>query len=90
MKEFRWDENKNKILKRDRGVSFKEILGSKFLGAERHNTRKNQTVLLFEHKEYVWVVPCIVENEYIFLKTVFPSRKYTTKFKTKEAKNEKN
>jgi len=89
MKEFRWDEDKNKKLKEERGISFEEILGSKFLGAERHNTRKNQMVLLIEHNKYVWVVPSVVEDEYIFLKTMFPSRKYTNKFRPKEARNEK-
>jgi len=48
MKEFRWSEDKNILLKEERGVSFEEILDSKFIGAERHPTRKNQMVLKFE------------------------------------------
>ncbi len=87
MKEFRWNEDKNKLLKDERGVSFEEILDSKFIGAERHQTRKNQMVLKFEYREYIWIVPCVVEDKYIFLKTMFPSRKYTKK--NKEAKHEK-
>ena len=47
MKKFKWDEEKNKLLKKERGVSFEEILNSTFLGAEKHQTRKNQIVLLF-------------------------------------------
>ena len=90
MKEFRWDNEKNKKLKKERGVSFEEILDSKFLGAEKHRTRKNQMVLLYEYNKYIWVIPCVVENEYIFLKTLFPSRKYTKLFNAKEVKNEKN
>jgi len=81
MKEFRWNEDKNKLLKEKRGVSFEEILGSKFIGAEKHPTRKNQMVPKFEYKEYIWIIPCVVEDEYIFLKTMFPSRKYTKKLK---------
>jgi hypothetical protein len=54
-------------------------LDSTFIGAEKHPTRKNQIVLKFEYKEYIWIVPCVVEAEYIFLKTIFPSRKYTIK-----------
>lgn len=65
MKEFRWNEDKNERLKKERGVSFEEILDSKFLGAEKHNTR-NQIVLKFEYKKYIWIIPCIVEEEYIF------------------------
>ena len=89
MKAFRWNEDKNNLLKEERGVSFEEILDSKFIGAERHPTRKNQMVLKFEYKKYVWIIPCVVEDKYIFLKTIFPSRKYTKLFNEKEAKNEK-
>ena len=77
MKKIKWDEEKNKLLKEERGVSFEEILDSTFIGAEKHLTKKNQIVLLYEYKKYIWVVPCVVEDEYIFLKTMFPSRKYT-------------
>ena len=84
MKKIKWDEAKNKILQKERGVSFEEILDSTFLGAEKHRTRKNQMVLLYEYKKYVWVVLCIVEDRYIFLKTMFPSREYTKMFKSKE------
>ena len=89
MKEFRWSEDKNKFLKQERGVSFEEILDSKFIGAERHPTRKNQMVLKFEYKKYIWIIPCVIEDKFIFLKTIFPSRKYTKMFKVKEVKNEK-
>lgn len=78
------------MLKEKRGVSFEEILGSKFIGAERHPVRINQMVMLFEYKNYVWIIPCVVEEKYIFLKTLFPSRKYTQKYKKSEDKNEKN
>ena len=89
MKKFRWNEDKNKSLKEKRGVSFEEILDSKFIGAERHPTRKNQMVLKFEYKKYIWIIPCVIEDKFIFLKTIFPSRKYTKMFKVKEVKNEK-
>jgi uncharacterized DUF497 family protein len=84
MKKIKWDEEKNKLLKEERGVSFEEILDSTFLGVEKHSTRKNQMVLLYEYKKYVWVVPCVVGDKYIFLKTMFPSRKYTKMFKSKK------
>jgi uncharacterized DUF497 family protein len=84
MKIIKWDEAKNKTLKEERGVSFEDILDSTFIGAEKHRTRKNQMVLLYEYKKYVWVVPCIVEGKDIFLKTMFPSRKYTKMFKSKK------
>ena len=89
MKTFRWDDKKNQELKQTRGVSFEEILNCKFIGAEKHAKRKNQIVLLFEYKDYIWMVPSVVEEKYIFLKTLFPSRKYTQKHK-KGDKDEKN
>ncbi|PKN76671.1 MAG: toxin [Deltaproteobacteria bacterium HGW-Deltaproteobacteria-10] len=88
MKKFKWDEEKNKLLKKERGVSFEEILNSTFLGAEKHQTRNNQIVLLFEHEKYVWVVPCVAGDKFIFLKTMFPSRKYTKMLKAKKVQNE--
>jgi len=89
MKEFRWNGDKNKFLKQERGVSFEEILDSKFIGAERHPIRKNRMVLKFEYKKYIWIIPCVIEDKFIFLKTIFPSRKYTKMFKVREVKNEK-
>jgi uncharacterized DUF497 family protein len=83
MKRIKWDEDKNKRLKEERGVSFEDILDSTFIGVEKHRTRNNQIVLLYEYKKYIWVVPCVVEDRYIFLKTMFPSRKYTNLFKSK-------
>ena len=84
IKNFKWDEEKNKLLKKERGVSFEEILDSNFLGAEKHRSRANQMVLLFEHEKYVWVVPCVVDEKCYFLKTMFSSRKYTKMLKSKE------
>ncbi len=44
--------------------------------------------MFFEYRGYVWVVPCIEEIDYYFLKTLFPSRKYTKLLP--EKKHEKN
>ncbi|HBF13842.1 MAG TPA: toxin [Deltaproteobacteria bacterium] len=81
MKEIRWDLEKSRQLKEKRGVSFEEIIQSKMVGIMTHPMRKNQKVLLFEHKNYIWVVPCVMQREEIFLKTLFPSRKYTKMWK---------
>lgn len=86
MKEFKWDRTKEEKIKKERGVSFDDVLSSKFMGAEEHPTRGNQIVLLFKLNEYVWVVPCVEEEEYYFVKTMFPSRKYTRKHTRGEEK----
>ena len=40
----------------------------------------NQLLLLVEIDRSVYVVPCILENDVCFLKTIFPSRKYTARY----------
>jgi len=45
--------------------------------------------MLFEYKGYIWVVPFVKANGEIFLKTLYPSRKYT-KIYRKERGNERN
>ena len=39
---------------------------------------------LFEREKFVWVVPCVVDEKHIFLKTMFASRKYTKMLESKE------
>lgn len=80
MKELRWDDAKNKKLKKERGASFEEVISSRFIGVEEHSARTNQIVLLFEYNDYVWMLPCVEEEEYYFVKTMFPSRKKTKKY----------
>lgn len=77
MKEFQWDPVKNERLKKVRGVSFDEILKSRFIKKKNHPQRTHQDMLLFERGGYIWVVPCVESEDALFLKTLFPSRKYT-------------
>ncbi len=87
MKEIKWSILKNDRLKQTRGVSFEEITNSKLIAVKKHPSRGNQNIMLFEHKGYIWVAPYVIEKNYIFLKTLFPSRKYTRKYRGE--KNEK-
>jgi len=86
MAEIRWDIFKSDKLKRERGASFEEILQAKLLVIKAHTARAHQNILLFEHKNYIWVVPYVVNKNEIFLKTLFPSRKYTKMWKNGELK----
>jgi uncharacterized DUF497 family protein len=81
MKEYRWDEEKSELLKEARGASFEDITDSRLIAILKHPSRANQRLILFDHEDYVWVVPCVVEEKYYFLKTLYPSRKYTKLFK---------
>lgn len=82
MPDIKWNLLKNNRLKQTRGVSFEDILKGKLIGIKKHPKRKNQNIILFHYKRYIWIVPYIwEENEDIFLKTLYPSRKYTKMFK---------
>lgn len=77
MKLIRWNLLKSERLKRIRGISFEEIIRSKLIAVKRHPKREYQDIMLFEYKEYIWIVPFVKSNGEIFLKTLYPSRKYT-------------
>ena len=83
MKAIRWNLLKNESLKKTRGVSFDDLVNSKLIDILKNPSRVNQQIMLFEYKEYIWVVPFIEEDTYYFLKTLFPSRKYTKLLKRK-------
>ncbi len=80
MKAFLWSYEKNEWLKAHRGVSFDELTNSRFIGIERHDRRLHQKLMIFEFKQYVWVVPFVEDAKYYFLKTAFPCRKHTKKY----------
>ena len=81
--EIKWNLLKNERLKKIRGVSFEELLNSKLILVKKNPSRENQNILLFEYKQYIWIVPYVKEKDYIFLKTLFPSRKYTKLYREK-------
>ena len=57
MKEFIWSDDKNEKLKKERGVSFEQLVDSRFIGIEGHRVRPHQCLMLFEFRDYVWVIP---------------------------------
>jgi len=81
MKEFRWSPLKSKRLKRTRGVSFEEIIDAELLDVRDHPSRHGQQILIFDYKGYIWAVPFLIDEEGIFLKTLYPSRKYHKLYK---------
>lgn len=78
---FRWSETKNEELLRARGVEFKEVLEAEVITGQDHPGRSNQSLLLFDFRDYVWVVPCVIRGDEVFLKTAYPSRKYTKRWR---------
>ena len=87
MKPFDWDEDKNRWLKQERGVSFEQIVFSiaegNLLDVIRHPNQtkyRGQWVYVVEVENYVYLVPYVEKTESVFLITLFPSRKYTRRY----------
>lgn len=87
MKYVEWDSGKNEKVKEERGVSFEDavhaIVEGRVLGKTDHPNQKRypgQQIYILQIDDYVFVVPFIENKEKLFLKTIFPSRKYTKIF----------
>jgi hypothetical protein len=78
MKEIRWDPAKSERLKKERGISFEDILlfGNSILEIQ-NPAHPHQNLLLYELGGYLWVIPCVENDQERFFKTLYPSRKYT-------------
>jgi uncharacterized DUF497 family protein len=88
MKYLNWSPEKNEILKAKRGISFEEIAllieSGHILGIEENPGRPNQKIYVLEIENYAFIVPFVEKDNEIFLKTAFPSRKYTKRYGLKE------
>jgi hypothetical protein len=84
---FRWDNEKNELLKITRGVCFEQVVllmekGEILDTIENPNQEKypRQKIAVLMIDTYVYLVPYVENNEEIFLKTIIPSRKATNKY----------
>lgn len=78
MADLQWNLLKSERLKKTRGLSFEELVQQgKLVAVRRHPSRALQDIMLFERSGYIWVVPFVRRGNEIFLKTLYPSRKYT-------------
>jgi hypothetical protein len=84
MKYLNWSLEKNALLKAERGISFEEIAllieSGNILGIEENLGYPNQKIYILEIENYAYIVPFVENENEIFLKTVFPSRKYTKRY----------
>ena len=84
MKYFNWNAEKNEILNQTRGISFEEIVfliqSGQLLGIEKNPGYPNQKIYIVEVENYAVVVPFVETENEIFLRTAFPSRKYTKQY----------
>ncbi len=81
---FDWNEEKNTQLKKERNISFERVVVAieedgilDILEHPNQQKYKNQYLIILEIDLYAYVVPAVVNEECWFLKTIFPSRKYT-------------
>ena len=86
-KRIEWDEKKNTHLMRTRGVSFSDVVlaieEERLIDIIPHwDTKRyaHQQAIVLILRGYVHVVPCVVDEEKVFLKTIFPSRKVARKY----------
>lgn len=80
-------------LKAQRSIGFEDIQAAieegKVLEDTDHPLKSkypNQKVFIVEFDEYVYVVPYVEDNEKIFLKTIYHSRRMTKKYLGKRSK----
>jgi uncharacterized DUF497 family protein len=89
-KTFNWSPDKNRLLVRERGISFERIVfeisrGNELAVVDHPNQERypGQKVALVQVEDYVVAVPFVETDTEIFLKTIIPSRKATRQYRSK-------
>lgn len=84
---FSWNLEKNEKLKSGRGIGFEEVVmaienGDVVQIIEHPNKTKypNQRIMFIKIRNYIYLVPCVEDNEKIFFKTIIPSSKTTKQY----------
>ncbi len=84
MKYFSWSSEKNESLKKERGVSFEEVVfhierGDLLDVLEHPNQERypGQRIFVVNIDDYAYLVPFVESEAEVFLKTIIPSRRAT-------------
>ncbi len=87
MKYYDWNDEKNELLKKLRGVSFEQvvlaIVSGDLIDRVKHpNPEKypNQRIFLVKIEDYIYSVPYVEDDEKVFLKTIIPNSKATKRY----------
>jgi uncharacterized DUF497 family protein len=87
MKYHSWNNDKNEKLKKERGISFEDVIyyietGKLHAILEHKNQERypGQKIYVVEIDNYIYLVPFMETENEIFLKTIIPSRKTTKKY----------
>lgn len=88
---YEWDPQKNEWLKAVRGISFETIVFHLLQGdvwkLADHPDQENylgQRIYFVIVEGYIYLVPHVIEKDYIFLKTIIPNRKATRVYKNEQ------
>jgi uncharacterized DUF497 family protein len=86
--QYDWDPGKNERLKKERGISFEQILfhlaeGDIWKTAPHPDQVRytGQRIYFVNVDEYIYLVPHVIQADCIFLKTIIPSRKATRDYR---------
>jgi uncharacterized DUF497 family protein len=84
---YDWNKEKNNNLKEKRFISFEDIVfaianGGLVETKDHPNQEKypNQKLFFVNIDNYIYTVPFLMDNNKIFLKTIYPDRKATKKY----------
>ena len=84
---FKWIDEKNVKLQRERGFSFEELVAALEAGGlladiphPNQRAYPQQRILIVNMGDYAYEIPCVPDNDHIFLITAFPSRKATQRY----------
>ena len=87
MKYYSWNNDKNEKLKKERGVSFEDVIyyieNEKLRAILKHKNQERypgQKIYVVEVNNYVYLIPFVETEKEIFLKTIILSRKATKKY----------
>lgn len=87
MKYIDWNKEKNAILKVQRDVCFDDVViainQGGLLDIIKHPNQlryPGQQMYIVVIDKYVYMIPCVEDDEKFFFKTIFPSRKATKKY----------
>lgn len=87
MKYFSWSGDKNELLKKERGVSFEDVVLSidqdgllDIMEHPNQNDYPGQRIFVVRIGEYAYLVPFVEDEHEVFLKTIIPSRKATKNY----------
>ena len=84
---YNWNTEKNLLLKRERNISFEQIVShiesADLLDIIAHPNKDkfaHQQILIVKIEDYVISVPFVENDKERFLKTIIPSRKLTKQY----------